>query len=162
MSFDPEKFYAEELAHFVEAMTEDLPAIEAEAGAAARWKSAQAIVEAALGRSRQRFAALRGFADDSLVGSYFRAPDPDDTEAEAAWLDGEPCSIVRGIVHTQPFVTNQNTLYLVEFFSGEGFTGRQQLVDIDRMHAQRWAFYDTEGWLSLGEKIKEPAKETAE
>ncbi len=147
MTFDPEQFMKDERQHFDEEASNDLPAIEAEAGVVARWKTAQAIVEAALGRDRQRFAGLQAFGDDSLVGSYFRAPDPDDPEAEAAWIEGDDCRIVAGIVVSQPFASSSTTIYLVEFFGQEGFTGRQQLFEIDRMTQQRWAFYDTAAWL---------------
>lgn len=113
-----------------------------------RLAAVKAVVAEQYDRDSDKLAALLPLGGDSMIGSYFRAPDPQDTEAEAAWLEGASCKVVEGMVIKQPFTSNETAIYLVEFYSERGGTGYQQLVDLDRMLAQRWAFYDSEAWLS--------------
>jgi hypothetical protein len=116
-----------------------------------RLAAVQQAVASGLGRDRDQSIKSMQFGPDSLTGSYFRAPDQDDPEAEAAWIDGSGGAEVRGQVVGQPFATSTTTMYLVEFYAQGHATGHQQLVDIDRMLVQRWAFYDTEAWLEQGQ-----------
>jgi hypothetical protein len=108
----------------------------------------QAVAALTLEHDRDRsLVALTPFGPDSLIRSYFRAPDQNDTAAESAWLDGEPCKTIEGMVVAQPHTSPSGATYLVEFFGENGATGFQQLVELDRMVQQRWAFYDTDAWL---------------
>jgi hypothetical protein len=99
-------------------------------------------------RDRDQDVADRPLSPVSLVGSYFRCPDQSDPNAEAAWLDHEACMTQEGMVVGQPFATSANCYFLVEFYGRHGATGHQQLVTIDRMLTQQWAFYDSEAWLT--------------
>jgi hypothetical protein len=99
-------------------------------------------------RDRDRDVADRPLGPDSLVGSYFRCPDQLDPNAEASWLDHEVCATQQGIVVAQPYAAPNRIVYLVEFYGRHGASGHQQLVEIDRMLEQRWAFYDSEAWLT--------------
>jgi len=99
-------------------------------------------------RDRDKALAETPLTSDSLKGSYFRAPDQDDPDAEAAWLDGEPCATIEGMVVAEVFATSQSMTYLVEFYGKYGATGYQRLIELDRMVGQRWAFYDSEAWLT--------------
>jgi hypothetical protein len=98
-------------------------------------------------RDRDKDVADRPLSPESLVGSYFRAPDPHDPNAEALWLDGQACMTIEGIVVAQPFASSTHVVYLVEFYGRHGMSGWQMLIDIDRMLEQRWSFFDTEAWL---------------
>jgi hypothetical protein len=99
-------------------------------------------------RDRDKDMADRPLGPGSLCGSYFRCPDPDHPNAESLWLDHRPCAVLEGMVVAQPFASSQTVVYLVEFFGEHGAIGRQQLVAIDQMLHQRWAFYDSEAWLT--------------
>jgi hypothetical protein len=99
-------------------------------------------------RDRDRDMAERPLSPVSLCGSYFRCPDQADPNAEASWLDHEVCATQEGMVVAQPFASGQTIYYLVEFYGAHGASGFQQIVSIDRMQKQRWAFYDTEAWLT--------------
>jgi hypothetical protein len=101
-------------------------------------------------RDRDKFAAAVPLSPSSLVGSYFRAPDQTDPNAEAAWLDGEPCPVVEGLIVGEPLRTPITAIYQVEFFGEEGATGYQTAVDLEVMVAQRWTFYDDRAWLAAG------------
>jgi len=110
-----------------------------------------------LARDRDLAMAEMPLAPDSLRGSYFRAPDQDDAEAEAAWLDGTPTEVIEGMVVAEVFATSSTMIYLVEFYGRNGGTGYQRLVEVERMLVQRWAFYDTDGWLASGRERAEQA-----
>jgi len=99
-------------------------------------------------RDRDKDVADRPLSPESLCGSYFRAPDTNDPNAEALWLDGQACMTVEGMVVAQPFASSSEVIYLVEFYGRHGLSGHQELVDIERMMHQRWAFFDTEAWLT--------------
>jgi hypothetical protein len=107
----------------------------------------RAIAALASERDRDQATAVTPLGPDSMIGSYFRAPDPNDTIAESAWLDGEPCKTIEGQIVAQPFTSPTGATYLVEFYGDSGATGFQQLVELERMVMQRWAFYDTAAWL---------------
>jgi len=115
-----------------------------------------------LARDRDQALAQTELAPDSLRGSYFRAPDQDDPEAEAAWLDGQPTEVIEGMVVAEVFATPTTMTYLVEFYGRNGGTGYQRLIELDRMVTQRWAFYDTDGWLASGRQRAEDAVRRAE
>lgn len=106
--------------------------------------------EDAYPRDRDKFAAASPLTPDNLFGSYFRAPDPNDPNAEAQWLAHEPCSTIEGAIVGQPHVTPMTSFYLVEFYGREGALGYQQIVDMDRMVVQRWMFFDSDTWLTTG------------
>jgi hypothetical protein len=105
-------------------------------------------LEYAFDRDRDQDMAARPLSPGSLCGSYFRAPDQHDSNAEALWLDGHACLTQEGMVVAQPFASSTGVVYLVEFYGRHGMAGYQQLVDIDRMLEQRWLFYDTDAWLT--------------
>jgi hypothetical protein len=134
----------EAVREFVEEQVANLPELTPDEKLAAL---KAALVEQ-YGRDSDRMAAVRPFGPDSLVGSYFRAPDQMDPDAEAAWLDNEACRTVEGMVIRQPFVSATTAVYLVEFFGQHGAAGYQQLVELDRMLHQRWLFYDSDTWLA--------------
>jgi hypothetical protein len=106
------------------------------------------IPEDEFARDRDGDVALRPLSPESLCGSYFRCPDQDDPNAEAAWLDHEACQTQEGMVVAQPFASSQTVVYLVEFYGHHGASGHQRLIELERMLHQRWAFYDTEAWLT--------------
>jgi hypothetical protein len=99
-------------------------------------------------RDRDRDMATRPLGPASLCGSYFRCPDQDDPNAEALWLEHEACQTQEGMIVAQPFASTSTVVYLVEFYGRHGATGHGELVDLQRMLHQRWAFYDTEAWLT--------------
>jgi hypothetical protein len=107
----------------------------------------RACADLAHGRDRVRFVHSLPMSADSLIGSYFRAPDDVDPNAEASWLAREPASIQEGMVIGQPFTSSTGATYLVAFFGEDGATGHQELVELERMLAQRWQFFDSEAWL---------------
>jgi hypothetical protein len=152
---------AEEFAQEVLDSLDDQPVIDPETGAPAKLNALQAVVQVLYDRDRSRLVETLPFGTDSLTGSYFRAPDPADPSAEAAWLEDGSGQVVKGQVIGQPFITSSTTMYLVEFYGENGMTGHQQLVDIYRMMMQRWSFFDDEAWLDAGHATVE-AKDRAE
>lgn len=113
-----------------------------------RLEAVKAIIGESYERESARKAAIIPLGPDTLVGLYFRAPDQDDPNAEAAWLANEPGATVEGIVVGQPFTSTSDATYRVEWFGEHGAAGYQELVDLSRMNVQRWRFYDRDTWLS--------------
>jgi hypothetical protein len=112
----------------------------------------RAIAALASERDRTQMTATTPLGPDTMIGSYFRAPDQNDPSAENAWLDGDSCKTIKGMVVAQPFTGGlDKATYLVEFYGDNGPTGAQQLVELDRMVQQRWTFYDTDAWLNAPE-----------
>ena len=97
-------------------------------------------------RDRDRFAAACPMSPGTLVGSYFRHEDD----------SGE---ILEGMVVGNPHATPVTSFYLVEFFGQNGALGCQQIVDLERMVAERWSFFDSEAWLASAAAV--PKKEEA-
>ena len=109
-------------------------------------------------RDRDQFVASCPLVPGSLVGSYFRAPDPLAPDAEALWLEGdELCSTIEGLVVGDPHSTSMMGVYLVEFFGRDGARGRQQLIELERMVEQHWLFFDDKGWLDSWSPVGQPA-----
>jgi hypothetical protein len=122
------------------------------------------LQQAAMGcfpRDRDQFVAACPLSPGNLVGSYFRAPDPNDPNAEALWLEGEPCAVIEGLVVGQPHATPVTSFYLVEFFGAAGAQGYQQVVDLDRMLEQHWSFFDSEDWLAAHSRPEGQAPSSA-
>lgn len=122
-----------------------------------RLNAIRAVAAEQYDRDSDKLAAVSPLGSDSMIGSYFRAPDPRVPDAEAAWLDGASCAVVEGIVIKQPHTGPDSAIYLVEFYGPHGGTGYQQLVELERMVGQRWAFYDSSAWLSGQQSVPVPA-----
>jgi len=127
-----------------------------------RLDAVKAIIAESYDRESIRSAALRPLGPDTLVGLYFRAPDQDDPNAEAAWLDGSACKTIEGMVVGQPFTSTGDAIYRVEFIREGQPTGVQRLVELGRMNEQRWTFYDRDAWLSRKPQAIDTTAEPAE
>lgn len=154
-----ERTQTETVAEWIDSLPR-VPVVNPETGKPDRLNLVKAILAESYGRDRAAMAAVKPMGPDSMVGSYFRAPDNNDPNAENEWLAGEPCAFVEGIVVSQPFSSTSTAIYTVEFYGKHGTTARQELVDLDRMIEQKWTFFDSASWLRSGQR--QMAIETSE